>query len=63
MQDKFALSVQEAADALGGITRDHLYSLINKGQLRSVKLGRRRVIPVDAIRECLEANEDTRGVA
>lgn len=61
MEQKFALSVNEAAQALGGIKRDLVYALINRGELRSVKLGRRRVVPVDAIRECLERNADDRG--
>ncbi len=59
MKEKFAYTVEEAGQAMG-IKRDLVYELINKGDLRSVRLGRRRVVPVDAIRDCLERNEDKR---
>ncbi len=38
-----------------GIGRTHLYELMN-GSLRSVRLGKRRLIPIEAIRECLVAH-------
>jgi excisionase family DNA binding protein len=40
-----------------GIGRTHLYELMNNGSLRSVRLGKRRLIPIEAIRECLAAHE------
>ena len=61
MSQKQALSIDEACTALGGIKRDLVYDLINSGVLRSVKLGRRRVIPSDAITECLKRNEVAKG--
>lgn len=36
-------SLDRAADALS-VTRRHIYNLINRGELRSVKVGRRRFI-------------------
>jgi excisionase family DNA binding protein len=42
------LSVREAADALG-IARSTLYTEIGAGRLRSVKVGRRRLVPASAL--------------
>ena len=44
------LSVEEAARR-AGVGRSLLYGLIARGRLRSVKVGRRRLIPADAIGE------------
>jgi excisionase family DNA binding protein len=49
-----AVNVPTAGFMLGGITRGHVYRLIRAGKLKTVKLGRRRVVPVSAIRELLE---------
>jgi excisionase family DNA binding protein len=51
-----AVSPAKAAHLLG-IGRTHLYELINTGALRSVRLGKRRLIPIDAIRQCLAVHE------
>jgi excisionase family DNA binding protein len=42
------LSIPQAAAELG-ISRTSVYSLLGTGQLASVRIGRRRLIPVDAI--------------
>lgn len=42
------LSVQEAAGELG-ISRSLIYELFTSGALRSVKIGRRRLVPREAI--------------
>ena len=55
-QSPLAVSPAEAARMLG-VGRTYLYELIQTGELRSVRLGKRRLIPVEAIRECLAANE------
>ena len=44
------LSMQQAAKALG-IGRTALYSEIGAGRIRSVKVGRRRLVPSSAISE------------
>jgi len=44
------LSIAEAARALG-IGRTALYSEIGAGRIRSVKVGRRRLVPSSAISE------------
>ena len=34
-----------------GISRTALYELINAGKLKTVKIGRRRLVPIEAIEE------------
>ena len=48
--DTVLLNVEEAAQALG-IGRSKTYELVLLGQLKSLKIGRSRKIPVEAIRE------------
>lgn len=45
--------VDEAAEALQ-LSRSLIYELIRSGQLRSVKAGRRRLVPVEALTEYVE---------
>jgi excisionase family DNA binding protein len=47
--------VDEAAEALR-LSRSAIYELIRSGQLRSVKLGRRRLVPVEALTEYVAAS-------
>jgi len=49
------LSIDEAAQALG-VGRSRLYDEIATGRLRSVKVGRRRLVPSGAIRAYTEAD-------
>src|SRR5690606_15609299 len=42
------LSVDDVGRTLGGITRRYVYRMIESGELESVKLGRRRLVPADA---------------
>lgn len=49
------LDVSEAARR-AGIGRSLMYGLIGRGTVRSVKLGRRRLIPADAL-DALATNE------
>ncbi|WP_125772980.1 helix-turn-helix domain-containing protein [Antribacter gilvus] len=46
--------VEEAAEALR-ISRATIYELIRSGNLRTVKLGGRRLVPVAAVSEYVEA--------
>lgn len=46
------LTVDEAAERLR-VSRWTLYNLIRSNQLRTVKIGRRRLVPVPALAECL----------
>ena len=50
------LSIEQAARALG-IGRTALYSEIGAGRLRSVKVGRRRLVPSSAISEVASGRE------
>jgi excisionase family DNA binding protein len=47
------LTVQEAADWLR-VSRWSVYSLIHSNQLRTIKIGRRRLVSRDALRQCVE---------
>ncbi|WP_231493684.1 helix-turn-helix domain-containing protein [Nocardiopsis sp. CNT312] len=51
------LTVEEAAEHLR-VSRWMVYNLIRSRTLRTVKIGRRRLVPVAALSECLEALED-----
>ncbi len=51
-----AVSPDEAA-RLAGIGRTTLYAALAKGDLPSIKIGTRRLIRVDAIRDWLARNE------
>ena len=46
--DELLLSVDEAARRLS-VGRSHLYDLLLRGQIESIKLGRSRRIPVAAL--------------
>jgi excisionase family DNA binding protein len=48
------LSIDEAAEALG-IGRTALYGELQAGRVRSVKVGRRRLVPMSAIGERIDA--------
>jgi excisionase family DNA binding protein len=50
MDDKLLLTVSEAAARLG-IGRSHTYTFVQRGELPSVKLGRARRVPVEALQE------------
>ena len=44
------LAIKQAIYELG-ISRTALYELINAGKLKTVKIGRRRLVPTEAIEE------------
>jgi excisionase family DNA binding protein len=48
-----AVNVPTARVMLGGISHSSIYALIKQGTLRTVKIGRRRLVPVASIRELL----------
>ena len=53
MEQKHAYSVREVAQALG-IGRTLAIKLVRSGQLRSIKVGRRRLVPAAALEELLQ---------
>ena len=54
--EPIAVSPGEAA-RLAGVGRTTIYASISAGELRSIKLGKRRLIAMDALREWLRAHE------
>jgi excisionase family DNA binding protein len=52
VSERLALSVEEAG-ALLGISRDLVYDLVARGELPSVRLGRRLVVPRRALEDAL----------
>jgi excisionase family DNA binding protein len=52
--EKIALSVSEAAEALG-VSRVTLYQYIRRQDFPSARIGRRVLIPRDKLKEWLEA--------
>ena len=51
------LSIPQACEALGGVSRTTLYALIGRGDVRSICVSRRRLIPVRAITEFIARRE------
>jgi excisionase family DNA binding protein len=51
--DNLVLTVDEAAERLR-VSRWTLYNLIRSHQLRTIKIGRRRLVPINALTECLD---------
>lgn len=60
MSDEYLLTVDEAARRLG-MGRTYVYTLVLRGELPSVKLGRSRRVPVQALREYVRALTDEQG--
>ncbi len=54
-----AVSPNEAA-RLCSIGRTTLYAALSAGDLKSVKIGTRRLITIDALRDWLKQNEQTK---
>jgi excisionase family DNA binding protein len=52
-EGKLLLTVDEAAHRLG-IGRSHAYVYVLRGELPSVKIGRSRRVPVQALQEFIE---------
>lgn len=51
------MTVQEAADALG-ISRNTAYELVHQGHIPSVRLGRRLLVPKQALHAWLEGQAE-----
>lgn len=52
--EKLLFTAEESAEALG-VCRSRVYDLMRKGELLSVKIGRTRRIPADALKQYVEA--------
>jgi len=56
MKDRKLYSIDETRELLGGISRTTLYLLIQRGELVSVEIGRRRFISAAAISDFIDAS-------
>jgi excisionase family DNA binding protein len=61
VQDRLTLTVTEAARVLG-ISRALAYELVARGELPSLRLGRRLVVPRKAVDALLEGGGAGRGI-
>jgi len=59
-QEPIAVSPNEAS-RLAGVGRTTLYAALATGELKSIKIGTRRLIKVTAIHEWLQLNEQRNG--
>lgn len=50
----FLVSIADAQVQLGKVSRDMIYMLISNGDLRAVRLGRRRLIVADSLVQLVE---------
>ncbi len=57
MTVKPAYEVPEVRIALGNISHQKVYDLFNSGELRSFKIGRRRLVSHDALMEFIRNRE------
>jgi len=55
--DRRTMTVEEAAQMLG-ISRSSAYECVRRGELRALRLGRRLVVPRDALEELLASNQE-----
>lgn len=53
---KLALSIEEVATCLG-IGKTKAYELVNSGEIPSIALGQKRIVPMDALRKFLELQD------
>lgn len=54
------IAVEEAADLLG-VGRTAAYGLIANGALKSLKIGKRRLVPISAIEDFIQRSLDADG--
>ena len=52
-QTRMTLSVEEAAQAVG-LSERYVWDLVKSGKLRTKRVGRRRIVTVDALQEFLQ---------
>ena len=55
-QDKLTHKPEEVAPLLG-LGRNSVYALLNSGQLRSIRVGRKILVPTSAIEEFLNSGQ------
>jgi excisionase family DNA binding protein len=52
LHERLSVGIDDAA-TLTGLSRSRLYELLSEGRIRSVAIGRRRLIPVASLRELI----------
>jgi excisionase family DNA binding protein len=55
--ERMAYSIKEAAERLG-MSRGHLYQMAKQGDIHSLRIGRRVVIPRKVLDDMLQTGED-----
>jgi excisionase family DNA binding protein len=50
---RLALSYDELAEALG-VTRRHIDNLVRRGEIKAIRLGGRRLVPMQEVERILE---------
>jgi hypothetical protein len=58
MTERKLYNVKEARALIGGLSQVGIYKLINSGQLRSVKIAGRRMVPAESIDDLIRAALD-----
>lgn len=58
---KKAYSVLEARELIGGLSQASFYKLVNSGQLKTIKIGGRRLIPAESIDELIQRALESAG--
>lgn len=56
--NRAAVSIAEARSLLGGIANGTIYRLIETGALRTFRVGRRRLVGIDAIHDYIARAEE-----
>jgi len=57
VKEALAYSIDESCKALGGMSRQTFYDLINQGRIRTFKEGRRRFVSRSALQEYVNSRE------
>ena len=57
---RLTYSVGEAAEAVG-VGRTFMFDLIRRGEIRSFKAGKRRLVPIAALHEWVERQTEVAG--
>jgi len=52
-----AVTVKSARSIMGGVSQAFIYKIINSGELRTFKMGSRRMIATQALDEYIEQQE------
>jgi excisionase family DNA binding protein len=55
MAERLAYSITETAEALG-VSRDLVYDILRAGALKSVRVGRRRLVSAEALKAYLASS-------